>query len=167
MFYSVSDTGGSEENIQVFPTGDWTYDYKRFLCHWLVKKKTSLSCIEQAPFFWRPISPNLGFNFNLGFFFFYPKTFSWIIFFYSLQTIQSPNCRRKEFTWICFFSFHISEFKFTLTLGFLNSALNNLAQALKFAITFLSHCWKKSSTPAILWAGSCRVLLAWGHYLLV
>ena len=52
---------------------------------------------------------------------------------------------------------------FALTLGFLNSALNNLDQALKFP----SQCWKKSSTPAILWAGSSHVLLAWGHCLLV
>ena len=48
MFYSVSDSGGSEENIQVFPTGDWTYDYKRFLCHWLVKKKR-LSHVSNRP----------------------------------------------------------------------------------------------------------------------
>ena len=55
------------------------------------------------------------------------------------------------------------KFNFALTLGFLNSALNNLDQALKF----LSQCWKKSSTPAIHWAGSSHVLLVWGHYLLV
>ena len=56
---------------------------------------------------------------------------------------------------------------FTLTLGFLNSALNNLDQPFKISITFLSQCWKKSSTPAVHWAGSSHVLLAWGHYLLV
>ena len=51
----------------------------------------------------RPISAYPGAKFNLGFFFFCSKAFSWIIFSVSFKSIQTSTFRQKEFNWMYFF----------------------------------------------------------------
>ena len=72
-------------------------------------------------------SANLGLNFNLGFFFFLTKAFSWIIFSIFLEyLIIKLQTKRIKLTLL----FKLNSFlnsSFTLTLGYLNPALNNLA----------------------------------------
>ena len=80
-------------------------------------------------------STNLGINFDLGFFFFLTKAFSWIIFSIFLEyLIIKLQTKRIKLTLL----FKLNSFlnsSFTLTLGYLNLALNNLALIIIIIIT--------------------------------
>ena len=51
--------------------------------------------LYQGPVVRRPVSSNLGLNFNLGFFFFSSKALSWIIFSF-LVRVSSHQIEGKE-----------------------------------------------------------------------
>ena len=75
-------------------------------------------------------SASLGLNFNPGFFFFLTKAFSWIIFFnfliffleYRIIKLQTKRIKLN-----LLFKLSFLNSNFTLTLGYLNPGLNNLA----------------------------------------
>ena len=61
-------------------------------------------------------SANLGLNFNLGFFFFLTKAFSWIIFSTPFRVSNHQILDKKNYTEFAFQAF-ISEFKFCTNPG--------------------------------------------------
>ena len=75
---------------------------------------------DKGPVVGRALSANPGLKFKLGFFFFYSKAFSRIIF--SIPIIKLWT-KRKKLNWLFMFSYLNSNF--ALTLGYLNQTLNN------------------------------------------
>ena len=71
---------------------------------------------QLGPVLRRPISANPGLNFNLGFFFFCLKAFSWIRFFFLFRASNHQIVGKKNKTEFAFEAF-ISEFKFRTNPG--------------------------------------------------
>ena len=70
-------------------------------------------------------------NLNQGFFFFCSRPFSRIIFFIFFYSIQSSNCRQKEFVFYAI----TTKFEFALTSGYLKSTSNNSAMGISVGLT--------------------------------
>ena len=81
----------------------------------------------QAPVVRRPVSANLGLNFNTGFFFFSSKAFSRIIFSILLE-YPIIKMGEKRIKLNLFFKLSYLTSSFALFLGYLNPASNNPAQ---------------------------------------
>ena len=102
-------------------------NFSNYVQHERVIMQIRYAFIHQDPVAWSPISPNLWLHFNPGFFIPSFKSILGIIFYIAFRASSHLILDRKNSIEFFIKAFR-SEISFKLTIGYLNPALNNLAQ---------------------------------------
>ena len=102
-------------------------NFSYYVHHERVIMQIRYAFIHQDPVVWSPISPNLWLHFNPGFFIPSFKSLLGIIFYIAFRASSHLILDRKNSIEFFIKAFR-SEISFKLTMGYLNPALNNLAQ---------------------------------------
>ena len=139
-------------------TGKHHYMYVFCDIYAYIGQRTSTADIIQGPVVGRPISANLGLNFNPGFFFFCSKAFSRIIFSLLFRASHHQlQAKRIQLNLILKLSYNMKS-NFWVDLTLLWTTRPWTIQSSKGAVYFYSHHYQHPGTVNSRYTGHCRDL---------